>query len=64
MAAGCFLDTISRTDEAMEDPFSGLRRDPLEAALDPPVRNGFSAFVSAAAAVAAGGPVSAAGASA
>ena len=65
VAAGCFLETMSRTVEAIEEPPSGFRRDPLEAALDPPVKNGFSALAStAAAAVTAAGPVSAVGASA
>ena len=65
VAAGCFLETMSRTVEAIEEPPSGFRRDPLEAALDPPVKNGFSALASTAAAtVTAAGPVSAVGASA
>jgi hypothetical protein len=45
---------MSRTVEAMEEPPSGLRRDPLEAALDPPVKNGFSTLLSTAAVAAAG----------
>ena len=40
-AAGCFLETMSMTVEAIEEPPSGLRRDPLEAARDPPAKNGF-----------------------
>ncbi len=32
---------MSITVEAMEDPPSGLRRDPFDAARDPPAKNGF-----------------------
>ncbi len=32
---------MSITVEAIDDPPSGLRRDPLEAARDPPAKNGF-----------------------
>ena len=41
-----FLETISMTVDAIEDPASGLRSDPFEAVLDPPAKNGFSCLTS------------------
>ncbi len=45
--ADVFLETISMTVEAIEDPPSGLSSDPFEVVLDPPAKNGFSGLASA-----------------
>ena len=45
----CFLETMSITVEAMEDPASGLRSDPFEVVRDPPAaKNGFSGLAASA----------------
>ena len=60
--ADVFLETMSMTVDAIEDPPSGLSRDPFEVVLDPAATNGLSGFASGGpGAVSAGAAASACG---